>query len=46
MSNRSGRIDGGAYRLFKTMLDLNCKVGKDRTKAKQRPNKKRKRKKR
>lgn len=42
MSSRCSRIDGGAYRRFKTMVSLNCKQGKDRARAKQRPDRKRK----
>lgn len=36
------RKDGGAYRQYKRMVSLNCKPGKDRSKARQRKKGKRK----
>ena len=30
------RKDGGAWRRYKQMVSLNCKTGKDRSKARQR----------
>lgn len=41
MGTRCSRIDGGAWRRFKTMIALNCQEQKDRRGARQRPNKKR-----
>lgn len=40
MNSSNKRKDGGAYRLYKTMVALNCKPGKDRAKARRRKRKK------
>lgn len=41
MSSRCSRIDGGAYRRYKQMVAWNCKPPKDRSKARKRPEQKR-----
>lgn len=40
MNNSKKRHDGGAYRRFKTMMAAHAKEGKDRTKARRCPHKK------
>ena len=40
MNSSNNRKDGGAYRRYKTMVSLNCKAGKDRSKARQRKKRK------
>jgi hypothetical protein len=45
MNNSKKRHSGSAYRRFETMMNYYAKPGKDRTKAKQYPKKKRSKKK-
>lgn len=41
MSSRSKRMDGGAYRRYKSMMSRHAKPGKDRSGSYTRPNRKR-----